>query len=52
MNGALVILGLVPKEHKFDFIDLVFNTKKITGSNIGGIKNTEELIDFCNKNKI
>jgi len=52
MNGTLVILGLLPIEHKFDFGDMVFNTKKIAGSDIGGLKNTVEVIEFCNKHKI
>jgi len=52
LNGTLVILGLIPKEAKFNFLDLVGNTKKIAGSSIGGIKHTVDLLELCNKHKI
>jgi uncharacterized zinc-type alcohol dehydrogenase-like protein len=49
-NGVIVQLGLVPEPHSFSQLQIVFRRKSIAGSLIGGIKNTEECLDFCAKN--
>jgi len=46
-NGTLVQLGLVPEPHTLSQLPLVFQRKSVGGSLIGGIKNTEEVLEFC-----
>ncbi|GAA0169354.1 oxidoreductase [Lithospermum erythrorhizon] len=43
-NGVLVVAG-VPKE-------VQFRTKTVTGALPGGVKHTQELLDFCGAHKI
>ena len=31
---------------------MIFGRKKLTGSLIGGIKETQQMLDFCAKNKV
>ena len=33
-------------------MNLLFGRKKVAGSLIGGIKETQEMLDFCSKNNI
>lgn len=46
-NGTLVQLGLVKKPHTIPQMPLMFTRKSLTGSLIGGIADTEELLQFC-----
>lgn len=45
--GTLVQLGLVTKPHTISQLPLMFQRKQIAGSLIGGIKRTQELLEFC-----
>ena len=51
-NGQLCELGLVTKPHSVSQLPLMFGRKAIAGSLIGGIKNTQECVDFCAKHNI
>lgn len=54
-GGEMVIVGLPPRENspKIDTMNLVFNAgKKVYGSLIGGIKETQEMLDFSLEHKI
>lgn len=54
-GGELAIVGLPPIDDKvgLSLNDLVFNAnKKVYGSLIGGIKQTQEMLDFSLKHKI
>lgn len=51
-NGVIVQLGLVPDPHKVVQLPLLFSRASIAGSLIGGIKQTQEVIDLCAKEKI
>ena len=51
-NGIMVMLGGVTTPHTVHQMPLMFARKTITGSLIGGIKATQEVIDFCNKHDI
>ena len=46
-GGTLVQLGLVTKPHTVSQLPLMFAKKSIAGSLIGGIKRTQELLEFC-----
>jgi len=51
-KGTLVQLGLVTTNHAVNQMPLMFRKLSIAGSLIGGIKETQECIDFCHKHKI
>ena len=52
-GGKLVLLGLPQRPHEpFDTIHFVFKKLSIVGSLIGGIEETQEMLDFCGKHNI
>jgi uncharacterized zinc-type alcohol dehydrogenase-like protein len=51
-NGHLVLVGLPSKPLGVDAFSLVSGRKSFSGSGIGGIKETQEMLDYCAKNKI
>lgn len=51
-NGNLVQLGGVLKPHEISQLPLMFARKSISGSIIGGMKATQECVDFCHKHNI
>jgi uncharacterized zinc-type alcohol dehydrogenase-like protein len=46
-RGTLCMLGLQVTPVAVNATQFVFTRKSVTGSLIGGIKNTQEMIDFC-----
>src|SRR5881398_2094942 len=53
--GTMVLLGLPPAASSAAPIkagSLVFGNKRLAGSNIGGIPETQEMLDHCGKNGI
>ncbi|TLZ83358.1 MAG: NAD(P)-dependent alcohol dehydrogenase [Methanobacteriota archaeon] len=53
--GTMVLLGLPPDATSATPIkasSLVFGNKRLAGSNIGGIPETQEMLDHCGKNGI
>lgn len=53
LNGTMVLVGL--PENAISNIDvrpLIFKRRGVAGSVIGGIKETQEMLDFCAKHKI
>ena len=46
-HGALVMLGLPMDNLEFNAANVILGRKSVTGSNIGGIRETQEMIDFC-----
>lgn len=53
LDGTLVMLGLVgPLEPSFNTIPLITGRRKIAGSYIGGISETQNLLDFCGEHGI
>ncbi len=53
--GTMVLLGLPPDASSPTLIkasSLVFGNKRLAGSNIGGIAETQEMLDHCGKNGI
>ncbi|KAJ9563499.1 hypothetical protein OSB04_008659 [Centaurea solstitialis] len=51
-NGKLVLVGAPTKPHELPAFPLLFGRKLVGGSLIGGIKETQEMIDFAAKHKI
>lgn len=46
-NGNLVQLGAAPAPHGISQLPLMFNRYSVSGSLIGGIKATQECVNFC-----
>jgi uncharacterized zinc-type alcohol dehydrogenase-like protein len=52
MDGTMVLVGAAPEPNTVAAFALIWGRKKLTGSLIGGIKETQEMLDFCAKKKI
>ncbi|KAL0391509.1 UNVERIFIED_CONTAM: putative mannitol dehydrogenase [Sesamum latifolium] len=52
MNGKLVTVGLPDKPLELPIFPLVLGRKLVGGSDIGGMKETQEMLDFCGKHSI
>ena len=53
VDGTYVILGAIePMKEPYDSVELVSRRASIAGSDIGGLRETQELLDFCAENKI
>ncbi|XP_057806616.1 probable cinnamyl alcohol dehydrogenase 9 [Salvia miltiorrhiza] len=52
MNGKLVTVGLPDKPLDLPIFPLVAGRKMIGGSDFGGMKETQEMLDFCGKHGI
>lgn len=50
--GTVVLLGAFTEMPTFYGADLILGGRSIAGSLIGGIENTQELLDFCAEKKI
>jgi alcohol dehydrogenase (NADP+) len=46
-NGVMVCVGAPPAPAKIPAFNLIFGRKSIAGSLIGGIAETQEMLDFC-----
>ncbi len=51
-GGTLVMVGASPRPHAVGSFPLIFGRRAIEGSLIGGIKETQEMLDFCAKKKV
>ena len=47
VNGSMVNVGAPPELSEFDGFSLIGGRKSLAGSLIGGIKETQEMLDFC-----
>jgi uncharacterized zinc-type alcohol dehydrogenase-like protein len=52
LDGAMAIVGIPENQIQFAAPILVGARRSIAGSGIGGIKETQEMLDFCQKNNI
>ncbi|SFS14358.1 uncharacterized zinc-type alcohol dehydrogenase-like protein [Microbacterium sp. cf046] len=52
LDGALVFVGLPEKPQRFRVFSLTGARRSIAGSNIGGIRETQEMLDFCADHRI
>ena len=52
-DGTMCLVGAPPSPHPSPNVtQLIFGRRQIGGSLIGGIKETQEMLDFCAKNQI
>ena len=51
-GGTMVCVGLPPEPMHIPAPTLVFARKSVAGSLIGGLPETQEMLDYCAKNKI
>jgi uncharacterized zinc-type alcohol dehydrogenase-like protein len=52
IGGAHVLVGAAPEPNQVAAMALIFGRKKLAGSLIGGIKETQEMLDFCARKKV
>lgn len=53
LDGTLVLVGLIDKiEPSFNSAPLVLGRRSVAGSLIGGIAETQEMLDFCGQHNI
>lgn len=52
LNGAMVLVGVPETPHQVHAFSLIPNRRTLAGSLIGGIKETQEMLDFCAKHNI
>ena len=51
-DGTMVLVGAIEKLEPMHGGQLVMGRKRLAGSLIGGIKETQEMLDFCGENDI
>ncbi|CAJ1396785.1 unnamed protein product [Effrenium voratum] len=51
-DGKLVVLGIPPKLLSFHAFELIAGRKSLAGSISGGIKETQEMLEFCAQHRI
>ena len=47
VDGAMVLLGVPPEPTPVSAFPLIMGRRSLSGSLIGGIKETQEMLDFC-----
>jgi uncharacterized zinc-type alcohol dehydrogenase-like protein len=52
LNGAMVLVGVPEKPADVHAFSLILNNRTLAGSGIGGIAETQEMLDYCAKNNI
>ena len=51
-DGSVVLVGLPPEPLEIGAFNVVMGRRSFSGSNIGGIAETQEMLDFCFKHNI
>jgi uncharacterized zinc-type alcohol dehydrogenase-like protein len=51
-DGNITIVGLPDKPYAVSAFSLLLKRRSLSGSNIGGIAETQEMLDFCGKHNI
>ena len=46
-RGVMAVVGLPPEKQDLSFASVIGGAKVLAGSNIGGIPETQEMLDFC-----
>jgi uncharacterized zinc-type alcohol dehydrogenase-like protein len=52
VDGTMVVVGIPEKENSVKAGSIVMGRRSLAGSAIGGIRETQEMLDFCGKHKI
>src|SRR5207247_2467787 len=50
--GTMVLVGLPPAATPLDAAVLIHGNRRLAGSNIGGIPETQEMLDYCGKHGV
>ncbi len=51
-NGVMVLVGVPEKPSEVQAFSLITNGRSLTGSAIGGIRETQEMLDYCAEHNI
>jgi alcohol dehydrogenase (NADP+) len=51
-DGTLTLVGAPPQPPIIEIFNLIFKRRQIAGSLIGGIPETQEMLDFCTQHKL
>jgi alcohol dehydrogenase (NADP+) len=51
-QSTMVVVGVPPEPTPVDAFSLIFGNKRLAGSLIGGIAQTQEVLDYCGAHKI
>lgn len=51
-NGTMVLLGVPPEAVPVGAVSLIFGRRSLAGSLVGGIKETQEMLDYCAEHNI
>jgi uncharacterized zinc-type alcohol dehydrogenase-like protein len=52
VDGTMVLVGIPEKPHQIQSFSLIMGRRRLAGSAIGGIAETQEMLDFCGKHNI
>ncbi|MBS1532198.1 MAG: NAD(P)-dependent alcohol dehydrogenase [Bacteroidetes bacterium] len=52
ISGTMVLVGIPPEEPSLGAVNLISKRRSIAGSMIGGIKETQEMLDYCAEHNI
>lgn len=52
LDGTMVLLGVPPEAPQIHAFNLIGKRRRLAGSLIGGIKETQEMLDFCAEHNI
>ena len=52
VNGTMVLVGIPPESPSLAAVNLISKRRSIAGSMIGGIKETQEMLDYCAEHNI
>jgi len=51
-DGTMVLLGVPPEAVPVGAVNLIFGRRSLVGSLVGGIKETQEMLDYCAEHNI
>ena len=51
-DGTLILLGVPPEAPQISVFNLIGRRRRVAGSLIGGIKETQEMLDYCAEHQI
>lgn len=51
-DGVFVVVGVAPEPSTIQQTNLIFKRRSVAGSLIGGLPETQEMLDFCGKHNI
>ncbi len=47
LDGTIILVGIPPEDPKLATVGLISRRRSVAGSMIGGIKETQEMLDYC-----